>query len=450
MLAFIGLSFKVLKSPLEQAKYLMENAVKVKLNETIDAVEAKYVTVIYAKDTYITYGAIIKNLANCLLEDEWDRSEASESINFCGGPKPCYIYEEFDKKGGPKLVYNESAMSTGVPCKTLSFSAKGQFYTVKTTIPNEKYYVYSAIYKSNLKYDFTPKTHWSISPEIIKNIAGSIDLETEYKNYLNNYWDNNYYNFSKHLRLVFIKSVLLQYEEHSLSEKGATLAINAVTEREESVEIKFIGLYRPLPSNVWVHSLGPFSFINLFVLNWVSNIKTGVYSFDIFYIVNKTDGHTLLYLNGNSSPIHEFTNTQLMFLWFIKQCRNETKRNNLLAHFSFTESEDVTKLLEHLSEKEIDKDFLFDKEVPKKSSLFDVVTFNVMVESKENFPKMIVSNRDKIKQKYMNWIDFASLLILPFSLIFPEVLIFDALYTGIPPSFNKFFERAKELLMPFV
>jgi hypothetical protein len=196
--------------------------------------------------------------------------------------------------------------------------------------------------------------------------------------------------------------------------------------------------------------LGPFPFINLFVLNWVSNIKTDVYSFDIFYIVNKTDGHTLLYLNGNSSPIHEFTNTQLMFLWFIKQCRNETKRNNLLAHFSFTESEDVTKLLEHLSEKEIDKDFLFDKEVPKKSSLFDVVTFNVMVESKENFPKMIVSNRDKIKQKYMNWIDFASLLILPFSLIFPEVLIFDALYTGIPPSFNKFFERAKELLMPFV
>jgi hypothetical protein len=416
---------------LEKAKNLIENAVKVKLNESIDATEAKYVTIIYTRKNNFSYITMVKSLASCLLDNEWDRSDALESVNFCGGSKPHYIYEDFDKEGGPHFAFDESAMKTGIPCNTLSISTGGQVHTVKTSISNEKFYLYSAIYKSNLKYDFTPKTHWSISPEIIRNIAGSIDLETEYKNYLNNYWDDNYYNFSKHLRLVFIKSVLLQYEEHSLSEKGATLAINAVTEREESVEIKFIGLYRPLPFTLLAQILGPFPFINLFVLNWVSNIKTDVYSFDIFYIVNKTDGHTLLYLNGNSSPIHEFTNTQLMFLWFIKQCRNETKRNNLLAHFSFTESEDVTKLLEHLSEKEIDKDFLFDKEVPKKSSLFDVVTFNVMVESKENFPKMIVSNRDKIKQKYMNWIDFASLLILPFSLIFPEVLIFDALYTGM-------------------
>ncbi|KAJ3617946.1 hypothetical protein Zmor_008778, partial [Zophobas morio] len=182
---------------------------------------------------------MVKSLASCLLDNEWDRSDALESVNFCGGSKPHYIYEDFDKEGGPHFAFDESAMKTGIPCNTLSISTGGQVHTVKTSISNEKFYLYSAIYKSNLKYDFTPKTHWSISPEIIRNIAGSIDLETEYKNYLNNYWDDNYYNFSKHLRLVFIKSVLLQYEEHSLSEKGATLAINAVTEREESVEIKF-------------------------------------------------------------------------------------------------------------------------------------------------------------------------------------------------------------------
>jgi hypothetical protein len=370
-------------------------------------------------------------LAYCFLENDWDRSEALKTIDICEGAKPFHLVD-FDEKGGPNFVFERRFMKAGIPCQTYSFTSNRKNHTVRVPTKKEIYYAYSAIYKSNISNAFSPERQWPINPDVIRNIVKDIDLDTVYKNYINDYWENNYHNFSKHLRLVFIKSVLLQHEELTLSEKGVALAMDAVTEREEEgVGINFIGFYVPVPSTVLLQSLGPFPFLNLLLLKWVSNYNTRVYAMDIFYIKNNTDGHTLLYINGNASPIHEFYSTKQMLSWFKKQCRNKATRIALLAHFPFTESESIYKLLDNLTGNETETDFLLDKSIPSDKSIFEVITYYIMTESTNSLPNMIVSNRDKKKQKFIDWIDFASLLILPFSLLFPQVLLFDALFIGL-------------------
>ncbi|KAJ3623596.1 hypothetical protein Zmor_004427 [Zophobas morio] len=180
-----------------------------------------------------------------------------------------------------------------------------------------------------------------------------------------------------------------------------------------------------------LQSLGPFPFLNLFLLKWLKNFQPEIFSTDIFYIENETDGHTLLFINGNSSPIHEFTSTLHMFSWFIEQCKNETKRAALLAHFPLSAAEEVTIVLEDFSNTEIDLIFLTYKIFDGSNSIFEAITYNIMTESKTNFPHLITSNRDVNKGKIMNILDFSALLILPFSLIFPELLAFDTLFMGI-------------------
>jgi hypothetical protein len=59
--------------------------------------------------------------------------------------------------------------------------------------------------------------------------------------------------------------------------------------------------------------------LNLTVLKWYFNFGSNIYSLYTFYIENKTDGHALLYISGNSSLTHEFK--------IRRRCYHGTKNN---------------------------------------------------------------------------------------------------------------------------
>jgi hypothetical protein len=202
---------------------------------------------------------------------------------------------------------------------------------------NKQFYVYSAIYHTNESLEFTPKTQWDVAPEVVIDIAESLDFDDIYTQYINKYWKDNFFNYSKHLRMSYLQSVIYQHKKSSLSEKGAFLALQAAIGATD-VSVYFMGLQK---SPTVLAYTGAFFIIDNYLLYTVVN-----YAYNIMCVRNNTDGHTLLYVIGNSSPMHVFFNLIELNSWFVNQIKDEIKRRILLSHFMLN---GIEATLTHLS-----------------------------------------------------------------------------------------------------
>jgi hypothetical protein len=61
---------------------------------------------------------------------------------------------------------------------------------------------------------------------------------------------------------------------------------------------------------------------------------------DLFCLTNSVSRLTLLYIPGNASPLHEFSNERQMHAWFARQCQNPQTRDALLEHFAMSDRPD--------------------------------------------------------------------------------------------------------------
>jgi hypothetical protein len=106
----------------------------------------------------------------------------------------------------------------------------------------------------------------------------------------------------------------------------------------KDVSVYFVGLQK---SPTVLAYTGAFLFMNNPLLYTVVN-----YAYNIMCVRNNTDGHTLLYVLGNSSPIHEFSSIIELNSWFVNQTKDDDKRRILLSHFMLNNLEAT---LTHLS-----------------------------------------------------------------------------------------------------
>lgn len=66
----------------------------------------------------------------------------------------------------------------------------------------------------------------------------------------------------------------------------------------------------------------------------------GLQSTDLMCVTDRRTQLTLLYIPGNSSPIHRFDNPQKMKTWLAEQATDPVKRASLLTHFSLKDQAD--------------------------------------------------------------------------------------------------------------
>jgi hypothetical protein len=167
-------------------------------------------------------------------------------------------------------------------------------------------------------------------------------------------------------------------------------------------------------------------------------LEVFIYASNIMCIENNTDGHTLLYISGNSSPIHEFSNITELAAWIITQTKNETKRRVLQSHFMLSDAEATLlsygleytlNLISTRKSPELVLDMIKLAALnPSKSNIFDIMTFLIKLKSKKDIPLLIVSNKDVSKRKYFEWMDIICAIILPLALVYPQVVLFDAFF----------------------
>ncbi|MGT0193858.1 dermonecrotic toxin domain-containing protein [Burkholderia pyrrocinia] len=139
---------------------------------------------------------------------------------------------------------------------------------------------------------------------------------------LQEFWKANECDYRNLSKLSLVKASELQLGENSLSKEGRDLVWRGAglepTQRWEDLTNKQI-----------VDQDEPLGGVE------VSPLKIYRYtSTDIRVMTDGASGKTLLYIPGNSSPLHEFSNADEMRSWIVEQTKVPMKREALARHFN--------------------------------------------------------------------------------------------------------------------
>lgn len=168
------------------------------------------------------------------------------------------------------------------------------------------------------------------TPEGFRSIVWNTDFSKPYTQFLNEFWPAHERKYEQMSKASFVGGALRQFENDSLSDSDTDLAMRAA------------GL--PL-STTWeklkLDDLSP-------AIIKDPNMEVGLLSIngykstDLLYITDKTTrvdaegkpfNRTLLYIPGNSSPIHSFNSQAEMKNWLAEQAADPVKREALSMHF---------------------------------------------------------------------------------------------------------------------
>lgn len=177
------------------------------------------------------------------------------------------------------------------------------------------------------------------TPAAFRELVWQTELSEPYKSYLDKFWPAHQQTYTQLSRLAFGSSAQLQLQEGSLSNYEASLAMRAAgyggDKRLQDLTVADVKAPPVKDPNVETGLLS----IN------------GDQSTDLIYVTDKqmrfnAKGkrihHTLLYIPGNSSPLHRFDSVSQMKTWLADQAADPAKRAALAAHFKKNDQDDKT------------------------------------------------------------------------------------------------------------
>ncbi|MDH1658127.1 glycosyltransferase [Pseudomonas mosselii] len=159
------------------------------------------------------------------------------------------------------------------------------------------------------RYDAT--THLSVSAQDFQSFVWHLDFRKHYKATLERYWKEGLEHYRLAAKISFIAACNKQVSEGSLSDTGRRLAWQAagIAKRSPGYQARAMNIY-------------------------------GYASTDLVLISESSDGPVLLYIPGNSSPLHDFTDRKALKAWVGGQCRNTDTREALRRHFALSDTPD--------------------------------------------------------------------------------------------------------------
>lgn len=173
----------------------------------------------------------------------------------------------------------------------------------------------------------------SINPKEFKKLIWKADFQKPYTEFLDEFWNSHKEKYPVLAKAAFVKSAMAQHQEGSLSAEGRELVMRAAGlagSQKAWPDISYEELQKNPPKDPNIE---------------VGLVKIGQYeSTDLMYITDKTvkldaNGNklpplTLLYIPGNSSPIHSFKSLAEMKTWLAAQMADPLKRNAMASHFA--------------------------------------------------------------------------------------------------------------------
>lgn len=195
-------------------------------------------------------------------------------------------------------------------------------------LPNFPVHTTEGIYRKSSPQVYDATTHVNVRPADFKAFIKNTDLRRHYQSYLDTFWSANGEHYPVLAKAAFIKAAFIQVGENSLRETDKQLALRAV------------GLS---PGEQW-SALTPAQLQAVVAADphvVISPLQIHRYSAtDILVIKDMLNPRVLLYIPGNSSPIHGFDTEHAMADWLAEQCRDPRKRLVLETHFKEQDDND--------------------------------------------------------------------------------------------------------------
>ncbi|NVZ72693.1 hypothetical protein HX791_26415 [Pseudomonas costantinii] len=165
----------------------------------------------------------------------------------------------------------------------------------------------------------------SITPAEFKKLIWKADFQQPYKEFLDDFWTRHLEKYPTLTKASFIQSAMAQHQEGSLSSQGRELIMRAAGLPKNQAswpDIRYEDLQKNPPKDPTIET---------------GLLKLGHYqSTDLVYLTDtkSTPALTLLYISGNSSPLHSFSSQAEMKAWLAKQMADPAKRDAMALHFS--------------------------------------------------------------------------------------------------------------------
>ena len=289
----------------------------------------------------------------------------------------------------------------------------------------------------------------ALTPDEFRALIKNADYQKPYNQFLNEFWSSHEKNYPPLAKAALAKAAMSQRQEGSLSPQAHDLVMRAtgLSGSEASwPDLTLEDLQKNPPKDPTIE---------------VGLLKVGHFqSTDLMYITDNkvrlgADGKklpplTLLYIPGNSSPIHSFNSQAEMKAWFAEQMKDPHKREAMAAHFPLKDKPNgygragIVETLAGLGtwpEKREPPGGLFSYDhrafrgfwnpqdfigTEPSQSPFDEVTKRQKDRSYADAAVDITSNSDVIKKKIISGLEKAAkaaMFLAPLALLMPEVAL---------------------------
>lgn len=199
------------------------------------------------------------------------------------------------------------------------------------------YHSYEGVYRSTQPQIYAPSTQLPIRAADFKKWVWELELKTQYQTYLDQAWPSDEtalaaepYALRTAVKAVFLMSAWLQHKENSLSPEGLALALQgaglSISQTWDGLTLGQLQAPTPAPETVEVSRLTIYRYT----------------ARDIWCVRERSGSRLLLYMPGNSSPLHVFDDARQLNQWIAVQGRVREMREALAAHFAEEDREDGT------------------------------------------------------------------------------------------------------------
>lgn len=203
--------------------------------------------------------------------------------------------------------------------------------------PTDDHRTYEGIYRRTVPQTYGPQTQISIRPADFKKWVWLQDPRESYQSYIDKAWPSGDVilgdkpcALKTSTKAAFVMTAWLQRRESSLTQKGLELAMQAAAlpaqQTWEALALEQLQGKTRIPSGVEVSRLRIYRYT----------------AADIWCYRDRANGRVLMYIPGNSSPLHEFTDTSQLREWLVDQSRGADTKQALAMHFSEDDRSDGT------------------------------------------------------------------------------------------------------------
>jgi Leucine-rich repeat (LRR) protein len=201
---------------------------------------------------------------------------------------------------------------------------------------NDYHCAYEGIYRRTVPQTYGPATQLAVRPADFKKWVWELDLQTRYQAYLKQAWPADEIVIATRpeplktsSKAAFVMAAFLQRHENSLRQKGLELALQAAglppDQAWSALTIEQLQAPTRVTTPLKVGRLKLYRYTSRDIWGW-----------------RDANGAIVLYIPGNSSPVHGFKDSGQLHQWIVAQGQAEDGKLALAAHFAEDDRKDGT------------------------------------------------------------------------------------------------------------